>query len=85
MLGKRLNEYTRAGRQPPVAVLADVTPERHDELYWKLAPAFELHETPRALLRPLYRSLPRSFRVEGGRVTATFAGLPPELADAGGR
>ena len=67
-----------------MTVLADLTPERGDELFWTLAPAFELHETPRALLRPLYRTLPRSFRIEDGRVTATWAGLAPEL-DAAAR
>lgn len=81
-LGRRLNARTRAGVEPPVTVLADLTPERSDELFWSLAPAFELHETPRALLRPLYRTLPRSFRIEDGRVTATWAGLAPELTAA---
>jgi hypothetical protein len=82
-LGKRLNAWTRAGHEPPVAVLGEVTPERASELFWSLAPAFELHDAPRALLRPLYRSLPRSFRVEDGRVTATWTGLPPALAAGG--
>jgi hypothetical protein len=57
-----------------------VTPERRQELFWTVAPAFELHDVPRAILRPLYRSLPRSFRVEDGVVTATWTGLPPGLA-----
>ena len=45
-------------------------------------PSFELRETPPALLRPLYRTLPRSFLVRGGRVVETWSGLPPldELA-----
>lgn len=78
-LGRRLNAWTRAGQEPPVAVLGEVAPERRQELFWSLAPAFELHDAPRALLRPLYRTLPRSFRVEDGRVTATWSGLPPAL------
>jgi uncharacterized membrane protein YphA (DoxX/SURF4 family) len=81
-LAARLNAYVRAGGDPPVTVLADLTPERRQELYWQAAPAFDLHEVPRALLRPLYRRLPRSFRLEEGRVTATWAGLPPSLAAA---
>jgi hypothetical protein len=44
-----------------------------------------LHETPQALLRPLYRRLPRSFRVEDGRVTATWAGLPATIPAEAGR
>jgi len=40
-------------------------------------PIFELREAPEALIRPLYRRLPRSFEVEDGRVTATWVGLPP--------
>lgn len=78
-LAARLNAYVRAGGDPPVTVLADLTPERRQELYWQVAPAFDLHEVPRALLRPLYRRLPRSFRLEEGRVTATWADLPPNL------
>jgi hypothetical protein len=34
-------------------------------------------ETPPELMRPLYRRLPRSFLVKDGRVTRTFAGMPP--------
>jgi hypothetical protein len=81
-LAGRLNAHARAGAEPPIAVLAELTPERRQELFWSVAPAFDLHETPRALLRPLYRSLPRSFRVEDGRVTDTWPGLPPGLTAA---
>jgi len=41
-----------------------------------------LHEIPVALLRPLYRTLPRTFFVEEGRVTRTYPGLPAELTSA---
>ena len=60
-----------------VAVLADFTQEERMELFWRLAPAFDLHEVPAAVLRPLYRRLPRTFFVEEGRVTRTYPGLPP--------
>jgi len=80
-LGARLNAYVRSGAEPPLTVLADLTPERRQALFWELAPAFDLQEVPRALTRPLYRQLPRSFRVEDGRVTATWSGLPPEIPD----
>lgn len=43
-------------------------------------PAFDLHgDAPAALIRPLYRRLPRSFRVEDGRVAETASGWPPWL------
>jgi len=81
-LAERLNTHVASGRGPAVAVLGEVSPERRQEMFWTLAPAFDLHDVPPALLRPLYRRLPRSFRVENGRVTATWNGLPPELAGA---
>ncbi|HVG06519.1 MAG TPA: MauE/DoxX family redox-associated membrane protein [Thermoanaerobaculia bacterium] len=51
--------------------------EQHQAFFWRFGPKFRVVETPEPLLRPLYRRLPRSFRVEDGRVTETFAGLPP--------
>lgn len=81
-LAARLNAYVRAGGEPPVTVLADLTPEARQALYWQVAPAFDLHEVPRALLRPLHRRLPRSFRLQDGAVTATWAGLPPTIPAA---
>lgn len=75
----RLNVHALARREPPASALADITPERQTELFWRYAPAFDLHETPAALLRPLYRALPRSFLVEEGRVVQTWRGLAPEL------
>lgn len=51
--------------------------EQHRAFFWRFGPAFQVVETPEPLLRPLYRRLPRSFRVEDGRVTETYAGLPP--------
>jgi len=76
-LAERMNRWVRSGGEPTVSLVAEITPERRHELLWTVAPAFELHDAPRAMLRPLYRTLPRSFRVEEGRVTATWTGLPP--------
>jgi hypothetical protein len=81
-LAAALNRYVGRGAEPGVSVLADLTQEEQMELFWRVAPAFELHETPAALLRPLYRTLPRTFFVEDGRVTRTQTGLPAELASA---
>jgi hypothetical protein len=79
-LAGRLNDYVRERRGAALTVLGEVSPDRRQELFWSVAPAFDLHDVPPALLRPLYRTLPRSFRVVDGRVTATWSGLPPELA-----
>ncbi len=81
-LAAELNRYLAGGGRPEVAVLADFTQDEQMELFWRLAPAFDLHEVPLALLRPLYRKLPRTFFVEEGRVIRTYAGLPGEITSA---
>ena len=55
---------------------------RQRALFWRVAPAFDLHEAPAAMLRPLYRALPRSFLLDGGVVIETWAGLPPQVPAA---
>jgi uncharacterized membrane protein YphA (DoxX/SURF4 family) len=76
---RELNDYAaRAGSSDPALwVLAAPTPEEKHAFFWKYGPTFELREAPPALLRPLYRRLPRSFAVEDGKVTRTWSGLPP--------
>ena len=78
-LAAELNRYVASGAEPAVSVLADLTQEERQGLFWRVAPAFDLHETPAALLRPLYRTLPRSFLLEEGRVTRTYRGLPEAI------
>ncbi len=80
---ERLNEYHWAGDGPALWVLTGNTEEELFGFRFGKGPAFELRETPPALLRPLYRTLPRSFLVRGGRVVETWSGLPPldDLAD----
>lgn len=70
-----LNKIKDAGSG--VWVLSASPAEQHRAFFWRFGPSFQVLETPEPLLRPLYRRLPRSFRVEDGRVTETFAGLPP--------
>ena len=60
-----------------VWVLSASPSEQHRAFFWRFGPAFQVVETPEPLLRPLDRRRPRSFRVEDGRVTETYAGLPP--------
>jgi uncharacterized membrane protein YphA (DoxX/SURF4 family) len=77
-----LQQTALAAPEPNLWVLADATPEELHAFTWQWGPAFQIRLAPAALLRPLYRRLPRSFALEDGRVTATWAGLPP-LATAG--
>jgi uncharacterized membrane protein YphA (DoxX/SURF4 family) len=71
-----LNAYAdQPGRS--VVLLSASPPEQHRAFFWQWGPSFEVHETPAELMRPLYRRLPRAFEVSGGRVTKTYAGLPP--------
>ena len=76
----RLNAYAfaaRSGESSPLWVLTTATPEAQRAFFWQWAPVFEIREVPEALVAPLYRRLPRSFRVEDGVVTETWSGLPP--------
>jgi uncharacterized membrane protein YphA (DoxX/SURF4 family) len=66
-------------RGTDVRMLSASTPEQHQMFFWQWGPTFKVVEAPPALLRPLYRALPRSFRVRDGKVTETFAGLPGGL------
>lgn len=80
-----LNQAISEGRE--VIVLAAATPEEVTAFFWQWGPAFEIVEAPEGLLVPLYRQLPRSFRLEGGEVVETWDGLPPlspavEMTDA---
>lgn len=72
-----LNERAWSGEGPPLTVLAAGTPEEMTKFRFTHGPAFDLREAPPTLLRPLYRTLPRSFLVEDGTVVVTSSGLPP--------
>lgn len=73
----RLNAYTDQGHS--VVLLSSGTPEQNRMFFWQWGPVFEIVETPVALVRSLYRTLPRSFLVVDGVVTQTWSGLPPFL------
>jgi uncharacterized membrane protein YphA (DoxX/SURF4 family) len=72
-----LNAYAGAAGHPALWLLTSSTAEQQRAFFWKWGPRFQIREAPPELLRPLYRRLPRSFTVRDGRVTRTFAGLPP--------
>ena len=77
---EELNELVYDRSDAGVWVLSGAPPEEVTAFGWTWAPAFEVREVPEALLRPLFRRLPRSFVIEDGRVTRTFDGLPPGVA-----
>ena len=63
---------------PYLTVVSPQSEEVLEEFKWsELSPSFEVVHAPIPLVRPLYRTLPRSFLIENGRVTRTWAGLPP--------
>ena len=74
----RLSEQALNAGDTQLWVVSAAPEEVLAEFSWTQAPAFEVREAPAALLKPLYRSLPRSFRVEDGQVVETRSGLPPE-------
>ncbi len=76
----RFDELQGAALASPEAnlwVVADATPEELHAFTWRFGPAFGIRLAPAALLRPLYRRLPRSFEVRDGRVSETWSGVPP--------
>jgi len=82
-----LNDYAVEARGrggAPLTVLSSAPPEVHRGFFWRRGPVFEVREVPEAVLAPLYRRLPRSFRVVDGRVEETWSGLPPAAVAAEG-
>lgn len=72
-----LNERQWAGTEPPLWVLTAASDDARFRFQFTHGPAFTISAAPAALLRPLYRRLPRAFRVRDGRVRETWSGLPP--------
>ena len=73
-----LNELALRPEAPTLWIVTSANDEEVFTFRFSHGPIFELREAPDALLRPLYRRLPRSFRVAGGRVVETWDGLPPQ-------
>jgi len=76
-----LNAYASDARNPPLWLLTAATEEQQRAFFWRWGPVFQIRQTPPEMLRPLYRRLPRAFLVKDGRVTQTFAGMPPLAAN----
>ncbi len=74
-----LNRYAQGAQQAAgqnggeLVVLSASSPETKTSFFWKFGPAFEIREAPPALLRPLYRRLPRAFAVRDGKVVRTYS------------
>jgi uncharacterized membrane protein YphA (DoxX/SURF4 family) len=84
---EQLNEYQWVAvpsGAPKLWTLHSASEEALFQFQFGQGPAFDLRETPAPLMRPLYRTLPRSFLVRDGRVVDTWAGLPP-LDKLGGK
>jgi len=73
-----LNAWALAQEGMKLWVLTDATPDEQYAFFWQWGPVFEVREAPHALLRPLYRRLPRSFMVRDGEVIETWSALPHE-------
>lgn len=73
----RLNEWSTSQSDLGLWILTAASTESVGAFQWTQAPAFPVQEAPYAMLRPLYRRLPRSFLVEDGAVTRTVSELPP--------
>ena len=58
------------------AEVGDALPEDLNAFSWQYMVATEIRLAPTTLIRPLYRTLPRSFRVRDGEVVETTSGLP---------
>ena len=72
-----LNDYANAMQGPMLWVLTPMGEDDVETFRFEQQPAFELLSAPSAVLRPLYRRLPRSFRVRDGAVTHTWQRWPP--------
>jgi uncharacterized membrane protein YphA (DoxX/SURF4 family) len=71
------NVYAADARGPRLWVLSTSDKNEIATFCLTAGAACPLMSGPPTLLRPLYRRLPRSFRVEDGKVTEIWDGLPP--------
>lgn len=76
-----LNQIASRPGAPPVLALTPGSEEEKAAFLWSAAPAFDTRNVDRAVLKRLYRRLPRFFLLEEGRVAAIFDGAPPAAED----
>ncbi|UCF67020.1 MAG: hypothetical protein JSV80_14740 [Acidobacteriota bacterium] len=58
--------------------LAEDDEELEAEFFWTAGPAFDVRGAPYGLLKPLYRSMPRAFLVQSGRIEHVWNEIPDE-------
>lgn len=76
-----LNEIAARPGSPPILALTPASEEENAAFLWSAAPAFETRRVDRAVLKRLYRRLPRFFLLDSGRVAAIFEDAPPAAED----
>ena len=76
-----LNASLQSGAGPGISVLTSAVAEEIQTFFWTRGPSFAITEAPAPMLRPLYRTLPRSFRLVDGVVVETANGLPELSGD----
>lgn len=76
-----LNQIVSRPGAPPVLALTPGSEEEKAAFLWSAVPAFDTQNVDRAVLKRLYRRLPRFFLIESGRVAAIFDGAPPAAED----
>ncbi len=74
------NDYALAGEGPMLWVVVAASEEAVEMFVLSNQPAFEILPCPPGVIRPLYRTLPRTFQARDGTVVRTWQGWPP-LAD----
>ncbi len=78
----RVNELLAMvpGAATAVWGLAEESPELESQFFWQCSPYFEVRGAPWGVLKPLYRTMPRSFLVEDGTITGVWNEVPSEAA-----
>ena len=76
-----LNALAKTPGAPPILGLTPSTEQEIDAFLWTAVPAFEVKRIDREVIPVLYRTLPRFFLVDSGRVTAVYDGAPPQAKD----
>lgn len=79
-----LNAYAADGQGPRLWVLTAADKETVTMFPFTSGASFPITPTEKAIVRPLYRRLPRSFRVVDGVVREIWDGLPPLRSLSGG-
>ncbi len=80
-IAARLEALASERGAPAVVALTSSSDEEKASFVWSANPAFAIVKLDRAVLKPLYRGLPRYFLLEGERVIALFDGAPPNASD----